>query len=332
MKKLLLTTLLLCAGLAATAYEYQFNWAQMEQNAYTNERLVTTNPTSGIDIYINATDGETPYLYAWEDWKNNNKLTGEWPGTLMTKTAIATTSGEQIRCFKIHVNKESFKFIVSKGKDPWNNDLGKSQEVTVREGGSYFFDYDGTANTTLTQQRGFYSTPQPIQNKRIFVKNMDDENTPYVYAWTGSDNNVWPGVAMQSLGNNWYYADLPSYSQAIISKGGSNAKDNQTGDINLSTNGSTTILYYPSGSGQRYEPCSTGLLGATNNYKEWEFTPYMTINGNKASFTSTNNYGVATATLSIVCNDANDVNKVCVMNGELRFPFFQLISESSVGY
>ncbi len=321
MKKLLLTTLLLCAGLAATAYEYQFNWAQMEQNAYTNERLVTTNPTSGIDIYINATDGETPYLYAWEDWNNNNKLTGEWPGTLMTKTAIATTSGEQIRCFKIHVNKESFKFIVSKGKDPWNNDLGKSQEVTVREGGSYFFDYDGTANTTLTQQRGFYSTPQPIQNKRIFVKNMDDENTPYVYAWTGSDNNVWPGVAMQSLGNNWYYADLPSYSQAIISKGGSNAKDNQTGDINLSTNGSTTILYYPSGSGQRYEPCSTGLLGATNNYKEWEFTPYMTINGNKASFTSTNNYGVATATLSIVCNDANDVNKVCVMNGELRFPW-----------
>lgn len=324
MRKLLLTTLLLCAGLAASAYEYQFNWAQMEQNAYTNERLVTTNPISGIDIYINATDGETPYLYAWEDWKNNNKLTGEWPGTLMTKTAIATTSGEQIRCFKIHVNSESFKFIVSKGKDPWNNDLGKSQEVTVREGGSYFFDYDGNANTTLTQQRGFYSTPMPIQNKRIFVKNMDDENTPYVYAWTdNNENHAYPGVMMNSIGNHWYYADLPDFSYVIISEGGDNADADKikTHDITINSSGSTIILYYPTGDGQRYELCSTGLLGATNNYKEWEFTPYMTINGNKASFTSTNNYGDATATLSIVCNDANDVNKVCVMNGELRFPW-----------
>ena len=323
MRKLLLTTLLLCAGLAATAYEYQFNWAQMEQNAYSNEQLVTTAPDDGIDVYINSIDGSTPFFYAWDDWNNNTKLTGAWPGTRMTQTAVSTVNGQQVKCFKIHVDNTHFKFQLNKGiLNPYGDEPGKSAEVTLREAGSYFFDYDGKANTTLTQQRGFYYTPQPIQNKRIFVKNMNDENTPYVYAWTyaGTDkkeNSAYPGEMMTSIGNHWYYADLPDYSYAVISEGGNDADANKTHDITINSSGSTTIWYYPSGSGQRYEPSSTGLLGATNNYKEWEFTPYMTINGNEVSFrTGTDD---RYATFTIICPTPEFTRHIQIVNGELQF-------------
>ena len=314
MKKLLLTTLLLCAGLAATAYEYQFNWAQMEQNAYSNEQLVTTAPDDGIDVYINSIDGSTPFFYAWDDWNNNTALTGAWPGTRMTQTAVSTVNGQQVKCFKIHVDNTHFKFQLNKGiLNPYGNEPGKSAEVTLREAGSYFFDYSGSTNAPLSQKREYYTTVE-MPAKRIFAKNMADNQDLYVHLWNATNDNGWPGIKMTSLGNNWYYADVESYSNAIISKGG----ESQTGTITLSANQPTIVCYYPNGTdANKYELCSTGLLGATNNYKEWEFTPYMTINGNEVSFrTGTDD---RYATFTIICPTPEFTRHIQIVNGELQF-------------
>lgn len=319
MRKLLLTTLLLCAGLAASAYEYQFNWAQMEQNAYSNEQLVTTAPDDGIDVYINSIDGSTPFFYAWDDWNDNTELTGAWPGTRMTQTAVSTVNGQQVKYFKIHVDKKtSFKFQLNKGiLNPYGNEPGKSAEVTLREAGSYFFDYSGSTNAPLSQKREYYTTVE-MPAKRIFAKNMTDDQDLYAYAWNGTNNNGWPGIKMTSLGNNWYYADVPSYSNAIISKGGENANQSQTGTITLSANQPTIVCYYPNGTdANKYELCSTGLLGATNNYKEWEFTPYMTINGNEVSFRTGTD--VRYATFTIICPTPEFTRHIQIVNGELQF-------------
>jgi len=322
MRKLLLTTLLLCAGLAASAYEYQFNWAQMEQNAYTNERSVTTNPTSGIDVYIHTNDDKAPNLYAWVD--GGEELLGSWPGTRMTQhVAVAhmNNQGHKKNYYKIHLNVNNAKIQVNN-----NGDSDKSSHSILSGPGSYFFDYDGSLGAALEPSYN-YADGANSNGSTIYVKVIGDNRKPKIHAWFRYWEMTWPGEDMQETtlnGEKWYkYSRSDLNAESVVNSGlviNINGDDNtKTSDIKPYPLGDCYFYYYPNGTDDRYE--TVAMMGSrTNNFKEWDYTPFMTINGKEVTFTATNAKG-GTATLTIICRSADDLNKIEVDNqGRLSFP------------
>lgn len=321
MKKLLLTTLLLCAGLAATAYEYQFNWAQMEQNAYTNERSVTTNPTSGIDVYIHTNDDKAPNLYAWVD--GGEELLGSWPGTRMTQhVAVAPMSNLEHKknYYKIHLNANNAKIQVNN-----NGDADKSSHSILSGPGSYFFDYDGSLGAALEPSYS-YTDGANSNVSNLYVKVIGDDRKPKVYAEFFYWKMGWPGEDTQEItlnGEKWYkYTRQGLSAQDLVNSllifniNGDNTT--QTSDIRPYPSGDCYFYYYPKGGDDRYE--TVAMMGSrTNNFKEWDYTPYMSINGKEVTFTSANENRVST--LTIACQSFDDLNKIEIdENGRLSFP------------
>ncbi|MBR1551375.1 MAG: starch-binding protein [Muribaculaceae bacterium] len=311
MKRLLFIATLVAMAANVWAYEYTFNWASMSANAYSNEQTVTSKPASGVDLYISTKGNVAPNVYAWEE--NETKLLGEWPGTKATQFKAVCPIGDENNktgFYKIHVNSTEFRFIVS-----FNGSEDQSSTTVVKGNGTYFFAYDGTLHSSLNRDVTTYQEGTNNNNCNVYVQVKNSDIAPYIYAWNQWWAPKWPGFPMSQqnvMGEQWYAQNITTGSSVIFSNNG----NNQTSNITPAS-GDNFYYYYPNGDGARYE--TVALMGNNaNKYKEWDYTPYYTVDGNKVTFTSTGAHG--TATLSIVCNNAQDVNKVKVLNGELQFP------------
>ena len=91
---------------------------------------------------------------------------------------------------------------------------------------------------------------------RVFYRNINNWQTPYVYAWSSaSDNNgEWPGVAMTRLSGDTYYIDIPErFNNIIFSDNGSS----QTSDLTINKSYSTIYAYY---NGSMWADCGVKKL------------------------------------------------------------------------
>ena len=91
---------------------------------------------------------------------------------------------------------------------------------------------------------------------RVFYRNINNWQTPYVYAWSSaSDNNgEWPGVAMTRLSGYTYYIDIPErFNNIIFSDNGSS----QTSDLTINKSYSTSYAYY---NGSMWADCGVKKL------------------------------------------------------------------------
>lgn len=91
---------------------------------------------------------------------------------------------------------------------------------------------------------------------RVFYRNINNWQAPYVYAWSSSsDNNgKWPGVAMTRLSGSTYYIDIPErFNNIIFSNNGSS----QTSDLTINKSYSTSYAYY---NGSMWADCGVKKL------------------------------------------------------------------------
>lgn len=319
MKNFALTLLLmLCAVTSASAYQYVFDWAAMQATAYTNEVTPATKTSNdGVDLYV-RTDGEKmPRLYAWEE--NGTELLGSWPGTQLTELKSVAAIGnesEKRGYYKIHINSTNFKIQAN-----FNGDSDKSASAIINGAGDYFLYYNGKYADALAFDNDYYSGGSTTSGSTIYARVIGDDFAPTIHAWFQYWHTDWPGQGMsetQLNGEKWYkWTTGETVFQGIIFS--KNGDDNtKTHDINNVPAGESYFYYYPYGDFAKYEVYAT-MNGRQNNYKEWDYTPFMDINGKDVTFTATDKYG-HTATLTIMCSNAADVAKVKIVNGELQFP------------
>ena len=333
MKNFALTLLLLlCAVTSASAYQYVFDWAAMEGSAYTNEvtPATKTNPADGVDLYVRTDGNRMPRLYAWED--NGTELLGSWPGTQLTElksVAIIGAENNKRGYYKIHINSTNFRIQAN-----FNGDSDKSAAAIINGAGDYFMYYNGNYADALAFDNDYYSGGSTTSGSTIYARVIGDDFAPTIYAWFQYWNTGWPGQGMsetQLNGEKWYkWTTGETVFQGIIfTKNGD--ENTKTHDITNVPGGESYYYYYPWGDFAKYEVYAT-MNGRQNNYKEWDYTPFMEINGKDVTFTTQDKYG-HTATLTVMCNNAADVAKVKVVNNELQFPrYTHLIFTVNDGY
>lgn len=300
---LLAACLVLGTSLPARAYEYTFDLEQMGQNVYQEAELLQ----DGISIYIHTDGDVAPNIYAWN---SDGDLTTGFPGTKMELLRVVDVKNDGN-------NKKSYYRIDFEGKDDvrflvnFNGDQDKSKDIYLIGKGSYFFDYDGTQGTMLHQETKYYtgSTNQNPQNVNIYVqvKNSDITPTIYYYNQWGHEfdwNNQPELERIDLFGQTWFKKTI-DYQKVngggvIFSDHGNNAT--QTTDIkNITGNGDYYYYYYPNGTDQnKYETVNVVQGGKTNNYDEWTYNPFWTVNGSIVTFSTTNERGEK-ATVKIQC-------------------------------
>ncbi len=75
-------------------------------------------------------------------------------------------------------------------------------------------------------------TTDPVNENYIYFKNTSGWSAPYAYYWSNSDTTMtsWPGVKMDSIGDNVYRIEVPQDAECIIF---SNNGSPQTGDLTI---------------------------------------------------------------------------------------------------
>ena len=182
---------------------------------YTGGETPTTQPTtapSGNYLYYkNTNDWSTVKAYYWSD--SNTEMT-DWPGVETTSVGNNT--------YRVEVPSEATYVIFNDGGNG-----SKTENLTISgynkiyENGSWS-DYSGDVPST-TAPAGDY----------VYYYNSNGWSSVNAYYW--SDGNTmlaeWPGVDMESVGNNVYRTKYPSAATYIIF---SNNGSNQTSTITLS--------------------------------------------------------------------------------------------------
>ena len=291
-----------CLTQNARAYEYTFDLQEMGKNVYQEAELLQ----DGISIYIHTDGDVAPNIYAWN---SDGDLTTGFPGTKMELLRVVDVKNDgnnKKSYYRIDfVGEDDVRFIVN-----FNGDQDKSKDIYLIGKGSYFFDYDGTQGTMLHQETKYYtgSTNQNPQNVNIYVqvKNSDITPTIYYYNQWGHEfdwNNQPELERIDLFGQTWFKKTI-DYQKVngggvIFSDHGNNAT--QTANIkNITGNGDYYYYYYPNGTGDRYETVNVVQGGKTNNYDEWTYNPFWTVNGSIVTFSTTNERGEK-ATVKIQC-------------------------------
>ena len=225
--------------------------------------------------------------------------------------------------YRMHFDVSEMAFIVN-----FNGDNDKTTDTYITGEGSYFFDYSGNKGSTLVQDNKYYegATSQTSNNQIIlYVRVIDaDGVVPTFYSW----NKYYGGDFSQGQkphediveinGHNWY---KKSYSTddlngggVIISDHGNTSTQARITDL---TPGTHYFYYYPYGSDDRYEEIGMGVGGNTNNYDEYTFHPFWTVDGSIVTITTENEHG--TATIKMQCTSPEEASKVKLIDGKYLF-------------
>lgn len=149
---------------------------------------------------------------------------------------------------------------------------------------------------------------------RVFYRNINNWQAPYVYAWSSSsDNNgKWPGVAMTRLSGSTYYIDIPErFNNIIFSNNGSS----QTSDLTINKSYSTSYAYY---NGSMWADCGVKKLSFSdlqggnaveyyiNSSGGFTKSKYLTVLGSEQS----GNSNVTMKPVYVVKSSWNSLDKI----------------------
>lgn len=318
-KYLLIVTACLVACLAqkAAAYEYEFDLVEMGKNVYQEP----VHYDSGITIYIHTGGDQAPNIHAWNS--DGNLTNAAWPGVTMTDLVAVNVKGDDNNkksYYRMHFDVSEMAFVVN-----FNGDNDKTTDTHVMGEGSYFFDYNGTGGSALQQDYAYYSNNSQTTGNTInlYVRVMDSNEVPYAYYWNQyyrpnwnqSDQHHQFTNTVTINGESWYYMQLQT---GDMNGGGviftTNVNQNQTADITGLTPGNHYFYYYPNGSDQKYSEIGVGVGGNTNNYDEWTFHPFWTVDGSIVYITTENEHG--TATIKMQCTSAAEASRVRLVDGK----------------
>lgn len=153
--------------------------------------------------------------------------------------------------------------------------------VYIRDDGNHTGEYTGntqptTAAPTTIAPTTVAPTTAPVGNY-VYYKNTNNWSAVKAYYWSESNTHMveWPGVSMDSVGNNVYRVEVPSDAEKIIFDNGNSGTGNQTENITLE------------GYGKIY------MNGAWSDYVPGQdpTTPVPTDSGDKYTIYFTNNAG-----------------------------------------
>lgn len=319
MRKLfiIVSVCLACCIQNLSAHEYEFDLAEMGQNVYQEP----VHYDSGITIYIHTGGDQAPNIHAWNS--NGNLTNAAWPGVTMTDLVAVNVKGDDNNkksYYRMHFDVSEMAFVVN-----FNGDNDKTTDTHVMGEGSYFFDYNGTGGSALQQDYAYYSNSSQTTGNTInlYVRVMDSNEVPYAYYWSQyyrpnwnqSDQHHQFTNTVTINGESWYYMQLQT---GDMNGGGviftTNVNQNQTADITGLTPGNHYFYYYPNGSGQKYSEIGEGVGGNTNNYDEWTFHPFWTVDGSIVYITTENEHG--TATIKMQCTSAAEASRVRLVDGK----------------
>lgn len=312
---LLAACLVLGTSLPARAYEYEFNLQEMGKNVY----QPVQSYDGGITVYIHTDGDQAPNLHAW---KANGDIT-TWPGVKMTELVAVNVKGDDNNkkgYYRMHFDETEMGIIVN-----FNGDGDKTTDTHLIGEGSYFFDYNGEGGSTLQQDDEYYTdyTPASHDKVNLYVRVMDSDQAPYAYYWGQYDHPDWNQnwahhqftETVTINGESWYYMQIDKQFTSVIFT--TNVFDNQTADINGLTPGNHYFKYYPNGSGQKYMENGFAMGGHANNYDEYTFHPFWTVDGSVVTITTENEHG--TATIKMQCTSEAEASKVKLIDGKYLF-------------
>ncbi|MBQ9584627.1 MAG: hypothetical protein IJR20_01370 [Muribaculaceae bacterium] len=306
-----------CLTQTAVAYEYEFDLAEMGKNVY----QAVESYESGVTIYIHTGGDQAPNIHAWNS--EGNLTNAAWPGVKMTDQVAVNVKGDDNNkksYYRMHFDVSEMAFIVN-----FNGDDDKTTDTYITGEGSYFFDYNGNGGSTLQQDDEYYSDYSPASHDKInlYVKVIDSNEVPYAYYWSQyyqpDWNQSWAHHQFTNTvtinGESWYHMQLQS---GDMDGGGviftTNTNQNQTSDIKGLAPGNHYFYYYPNGSGQRYSEIGIGVGGNTNNYDEYTFHPFWTVDGSIVYVTTENEHG--TATIKMQCTSPEEASRVELVDGK----------------
>ena len=188
-----------------------------ESSAYCGEYVggetPTTQPTtapSGNYLYYKNTNGwSTVKAYYWS---NDNTQMTSWPGVDTTSVGNNT--------YRVEVPSEANYVIFNDGGSNKTGNLTISGYNKIYDNGSWS-DYSGDVPST-TAPAGDY----------VYYYNSNNWSNVKAYYWSDDNTKMtsWPGVAMESVGDNVYRIQYPSDATYIIFNDGNG---NKTNDLNL---------------------------------------------------------------------------------------------------
>ena len=176
------------------------------------------NPTPDGKNYIyykNTNNWNEVKMYYWSD-SNSNMVA--WPGVNMESVGNGV--------YRIEAPADIDYVIFTNGSQQ-TDDLRFEGANKIFENGSWS-DYGSSNNVNPNP----VPTPPVNNDKYIYYKNNNNWGEVKVYYWSDSNTNMtgWPGVHMESVGNNVYRAEIPSDATMVIFNNNQGA---QTDDIRL---------------------------------------------------------------------------------------------------
>ena len=179
----------------------------------------TTAPTNPVvdttKVYFRNTSNWSPVkAYFWSD---SNTQMMSWPGIDM--------QSEGNNVYSATIPNGATMVIFTKG-----DDSGKTPDLTLQAGKIYsngsWSDYTG-GGTVVTP------TNPDVDTSKVYFKNNNNWSPVKAYFWSDSNTQMmtWPGIDMQSEGNNIYSVTIPSgATKVIFTKGDDSGK---TPDLDL---------------------------------------------------------------------------------------------------
>lgn len=164
----------------------------------TSAPTVPTDPVEPSENYVylqNDANWPSPNCHYW----NNSGATTEWPGLPMES-----------------LGNNLYRIAVPAGYDMviFNGGGTKSGDLTLNLGQVY---------NNVTGQWRPYGDNTPIEPSEYYVYLRDSANwgTAYIHYWSDSAGTSWPGVQMESMGNNLYrFAVGSQYTELVFNNGG----------------------------------------------------------------------------------------------------------------
>ena len=162
-------------------------------------------------IYVDMGYQCTATAYYWADGSTGPNA---WPGVQMTHVSGSI--------YSIEVAKEYNKIIFS------NNGQSQTDNLEI-QGDNYIFNMSSKTWSPYTPG----PTPPPVPGGYVYFKDSSNWGNIHAYYW--SDSNIgmttWPGLPMESVGNNVYKIAIPSDATKVIFNNGGNGQ--QTGDLDI---------------------------------------------------------------------------------------------------
>ncbi|MDO5124306.1 MAG: alpha-amylase family glycosyl hydrolase [Eubacteriales bacterium] len=176
--------------------------------------VIPTNPSepSGDYVYLqNDANWASPNCHYW----NNSGDTTEWPGLPMESL------GNNL--YRISVPAGYDMVIFNNGSGDQTENLTLNRGQVYNNASKQWSSLGGDTPTLPTDP----TEPVTPSGNYVYLKDSANWGTAYIHYWSDSAGSVWPGVQMESMGNNLYRFALDSQYTGIVFNNGGNGQQSQ---------------------------------------------------------------------------------------------------------